>query len=104
MINAREARAEANANAAEAARKKEAHIESQWEIWGPKVESAIEAAVECGGQSVEVDINVSYTEMKGLDDMVRKHIHSLGYKTEFKWHDRNVYRLNIYWHEGGCSK
>lgn len=97
MINAKEARVEADDINAEAARKQESKIEAQWAIWGPKVESAIESAVNQGFHSVEVDTNVSYTEMKDLDEMVAKHIRALGYKTDFKWRDRNVYRLNIYW-------
>lgn len=97
MIDAKEARAQADAVNAAAAREKEAKIEAQWAIWGPKAESAIESAVKQGCHSVEVDINVSYTEMKDLDEMVSKHIRAHGYKTEFKWRDRNVYRLNIYW-------
>lgn len=97
MINAKEARAEADAVNAAAEREKEAKIEAQWANWGPKVESAIESALTYGGLSAEVDINVSYTEMKDLDEMVAKHIRAHGYKTEFKWRDRNVYRLNIYW-------
>lgn len=97
MIDAKEARAEADAVNAAAAREKEAKIEAQWAVWGPEVESAIKSAYEQGHHSVEVGINVSYTEMKGLEEMVEKHIKAHGYSTEFKWRDRDLYRLNIYW-------
>ena len=97
MINAKEAHAQADAVQAADAREREAKIEAQWAVWGPKVESAIESAVKQGCHSVEVDTNVSYTEQKDLEEMVAKRVKIHGYRTEFKWRDRNVYRLNIYW-------
>lgn len=97
MIDAKEARAQADAANIAAEREKEAKIEAQWAIWGPKVESAIESAVKKGRHYVEVDTNVSYTEQTELKEMVAKRIKIHGYHAEFKWRDRNVYRLNIYW-------
>lgn len=97
MINAKDARAEADAVNTVAEREKEAKIEAQWAIWGPKVESAIESAVRQGCHSVEVETNVSYTEQNDLEKMVAERIRIHGYRAEFKWRDRNVYRLNIYW-------
>lgn len=61
------------------------------------MESAIESAVKQGCRSVEVETNVSYTEQNDLEEMVAKRIKIHGYRAEFKWRDRNVYRLNIYW-------
>ena len=97
MINAKEARAQADAVIDAAVREKEAKIEAQWAVWGPKVESAIKSACDRGLYSAEVGINATYDEAKDLDDMVKKYIGSHGYATEFKWRDRNLYCLSIYW-------
>lgn len=97
LINADDARTATKNAIEENIRKFNEAIQEEWEYWQPDIASAIAKAIANGEFNVFVVKENKCKSSTILSEMAKRHLDTLGYKTEIYYIANGLNRIRICW-------